>query len=501
MGIRAYYVNGLSNDSSDKSGKGDPVAPVAPADNVLMHAIYYSDLNAATGQWSTRKPIYIENLIDGNAVDPNIVQLQDGRYLMTYMRGNFGQANPEAMSTIYSAWSYDGVYFFDPQVVFKPSGSGNADGSPVVTDPSLVQLRDGSWLLAVSNPAGPSATLYASADGRSFTPKGVTLPTFSPDLQVLADGRVRLHYADGPAGGIGSRISADGGQTWTVEAGARKSGAGFDPSVFQLADGSWRMLFKTQTPSTDPSASPILGHKTSLASSTDGASYSTAQSEFAASASVGEGIDFTPLTVAQSLLSAAATNDQIAVGGSGAHVRAGAGRDTVVFGTTADKLAVSADFFNAGDWIVTLKAAPTTKYLLQDVERLQFTDSGLAFDLEGNAGKAARLLGAVFGAAAVRNPEYVGIGLDLLDGGMSYADLAGQAMAAAGKTTPTAVCAQLWLNLTGTVATAADIAPFVAMLEKGELSVGALTALAADNAMNAANIGLVGLAQTGLEYL
>ncbi len=469
MGIRAYYVNGLSNDSSDKSGKGDPVAPVAPADNVLMHAIYYSDLNAATGQWSTRKPIYLENLIDGNMVDPNLVQLQDGRYLMTYMRGNFGQANPEAMSTIYSAWSYDGVYFFDPQVVFKPAGSGNADGSPVVTDPSLVQLRDGSWLLAVSNPSGPRATLYTSADGRSFAPNGVTLPTFSPDLQVLADGRVRLHYADGPSGGIGSRISADGGLTWTVEAGARKSGAGFDPSVFQLADGSWRMLFKTQTPNSDPSASPILGHKTSLATSTDGASFSTAQSEFAASASVGEGIDFTPLTVTQSLLTAAATNDQIAVGSTGAHVRAGAGRDTVVFATTADKLTLRADFLNAGDWVAELKAA--------------------------------RILGAVFGATAVRNPEYVGIGIDLLDGGMSYAELAGQAMAAAGKTTPAAVCAQLWLNLTGTVATAGDIAPFVAMLEKGELSVGALTAMAADNAMNATNIDLVGLAQTGLEFL
>ncbi len=501
MGIRAYYVNGLSNDSSDKSGKGTQTAPVAPADDVLMHAIYYSDLNAASGQWSTRKPIYIENLIDGNAVDPNIVQLQDGRYLMTYMRGNFGQANPEQVPTIYSAWSHDGVYFFDPQVIFKPSGSGNSDGTPVVTDPSLVQLRDGSWLLAVSNPTGASATLYASTDGRSFTPKGVTLPTFSPDLQVLSDGRVRLYYADGPAGGIASRISSDGGQTWTAESGLRKSGAGFDPSVFQLADGNWRMLFKTQTPTSDPSASPILGHKTSLASSTDGASYSTAQSEFAASASVGEGIDFTPLTVTQSLLTAAASNDQIAVGSTGAHVRAGAGRDTVVFATTADKLTLRADFLNAGDWVAELKAAPTTKYLLQDVERLQFSDRSLALDLDGNAGKAARILGAEFGAAAVRNPEYVGIGIDLLDGGMSYAELAGQAMAAAGKTTPAAVCAQLWLNLTGTVATAGDVAPFVAMLEKGELSVGALTTMAADNAMNATNIGLVGLAQTGLEFL
>ena len=39
------------------------------------------------------------------------------------------------------------------------------------------------------------------------------------------------------------------------------------------------------------------------------------------------------------------------------------------------------------------------------------------------------------------------------------------------------------------------------MLDRGELSVGALTVLAANNDLNATSIGLVGLAQTGLEYL
>jgi hypothetical protein len=500
MGIRAYYVNGLSNGSSDKSGKGAQTAPVAPADNVLMHAIYYSDLNAQSGQWSERKPIYIEGIIDGNAVDPDIVQLQDGRYLLTYMRGQFGQANPEAVSTIYSAWSYDGVYFFDPRAVFKP-GAGSSDGIPVVTDPSVVQLKNGSWLMAISNPAAANASLYTSQNGVQFTANGVTLSAFSPDLQVLADGRVRIFYADGPAGGIGSRISADGGLTWTSESGVRKSGAGFDPSVFKMADGTWRLLFKTQSPTTEPGASPIAGHKTSLASSSDGGSFTTVQSEFASAASVGEGIDFTPLVVTQSLTSAGAGNDQIAVGGTGAHVRAGDGRDTVVFSTTADKLTLRPDFLNRGDWVAELKAAPTTKYLLQDVERLQFSDRGIALDLDGNAGKVARLLGAVFGAQAVRNPEYVGIGLRLLDGGMGYADLAAQAMAAAGKRSSVDVCSQLWLSLTGSVATAADVAPFVSMLDRGELSVGALTVLAANNDLNATSIGLVGLAQTGLEYL
>jgi hypothetical protein len=500
MAIRAYYVNGFESTTSDKTGKTPATAPLTPTNNVLTHAIYYSDFNAQTNTWSDRKPIQIEGLIDGNAVDPDIVRLQDGRYVLTYMRGNFGQFNPEPVSTIYSAWSWDGVRFFDPRVVYKP-GTSNSDRSPVVTDPSLVQLKDGSWLLAISSPAGPNATLYGSKDGLNFTSKGVTLTAFSPDLQVLADGRVRIYYADGPAGGIGSRISSDGGQTWTLESGARKTGAGFDPSVFKANDGTWYMMFKTQTPTTGPTTSPLLGHKTSLASSTDGATYTIIQNEFAAAASVGEGIDLSPLKVAESLTSAGAGNDRIAVGAAGAHVRAGAGRDTVVFSTSAANITFGPDSFNKGDWVGQLKASPGTMYLLQDVERLQFTDHSIALDLDGNAGKVARLLGAVFGPQAVQNKEYAGIGLNLLDGGKGYSELAALAMAAAGKTNSTDICKLLWQNLTGTAAKPADVAPFVDMLDKGQLTIGALTVLAADTDMNATTIGLVGLAQTGLAYI
>jgi hypothetical protein len=59
----------------------------------------------------------------------------------------------------------------------------------------------------------------------------------------------------------------------------------------------------------------------------------------------------------------------------------------------------------------------------------------------------------------------------------------------------------LWQNLTGSSATPADIAPFVNMLDTGQLSVGNLVTMAADTDLNAANIGLVGLAQSGLAYM
>jgi len=137
---------------------------------------------------------------------------------------------------------------------------------------------------------------------------------------------------------------------------------------------------------------------------------------------------------------------------------------------------------------------------LASVERVEFLDKNIAFDLDHHAGQVAKLLGAVFGSDSVSNAEYVGIGLDLLDGGMSYTDLASLAVSVSGKTSSTDVCNLLWENVIGSPATASDVAPFKAMLDSGQMSIGGLAALAADTSFNTTNIDLVGLARTGLGY-
>lgn len=135
-----------------------------------------------------------------------------------------------------------------------------------------------------------------------------------------------------------------------------------------------------------------------------------------------------------------------------------------------------------------------------NTERLKFSDTGVALDIDGHAGQAAKLLGAVFGAAAVANRQYVGICLSLLDGGMSYEQLAAAAVGVTGSTTNFAVVSLLWNNLAGFLPTAEQAAPVVALLDQG-VSIGALTVWVADLSLNADNIGLVGLAQTGLEFV
>jgi hypothetical protein len=134
------------------------------------------------------------------------------------------------------------------------------------------------------------------------------------------------------------------------------------------------------------------------------------------------------------------------------------------------------------------------------VERISFNEISLALDTSGNAGTTAKILGAVFGKDSVSNKSYVGVGLHFLDSGWTYDSLAGLALDAAGAKTNDQIVSLLWTNVIGTKPTAADKQPFIALLENG-MTAGALAHLAADTSFNTTNINLVGLAQTGIEYI
>ena len=147
-----------------------------------------------------------------------------------------------------------------------------------------------------------------------------------------------------------------------------------------------------------------------------------------------------------------------------------------------------------------LTIVPKVSDTLSNVERIQFNDKSIAIDLNGNAGTTAKILGSVFGKDSISNKNYVGIGLHFLDSGWTYDNLAGLALDAAGAKTNDQIVSLLWTNVIGTKPTALDKQPFIALLENG-MSAGALAHLAADSSYNTTNINLVGLAQTGIEYM
>lgn len=138
-----------------------------------------------------------------------------------------------------------------------------------------------------------------------------------------------------------------------------------------------------------------------------------------------------------------------------------------------------------------------------DVERLRFADINLALDLEGNAGTVAKILGAVFGASAVANESYAGIGMDLVDAGTAYealVQLALDAVLGAGASNNDVVTL-LYTNVIGVAPDAASLAYYTGLIDNGTYTQASIGVLAAETSYNLANIDLTGLAETGLEYL
>lgn len=141
---------------------------------------------------------------------------------------------------------------------------------------------------------------------------------------------------------------------------------------------------------------------------------------------------------------------------------------------------------------------------LVNVERLRFADKTIALDLGANAGEVAKILGAVFGKAAVANKEFAGIGLRFVDDlHYSYTDLMQLAIGARLGATPTSaqVVDLLYTNVVGSAPDASTRKSFTDLLDNHTFTLGSLGVLAAETELNKVNINLVGLAQTGLEYL
>ena len=141
---------------------------------------------------------------------------------------------------------------------------------------------------------------------------------------------------------------------------------------------------------------------------------------------------------------------------------------------------------------------------LIEIERIQFSDISFALDLDGNAGITAKILGAVFGPEAISNKTYAGIGLALLDNGMSFDALMQIAIDTAlgeDATSHAAVVDLLYKNVVGISPSAAEAAYYVEMLNNGTHTLTSIGIMAAETSLNLENIDLVGLHQTGLEYL
>lgn len=213
----------------------------------------------------------------------------------------------------------------------------------------------------------------------------------------------------------------------------------------------------------------------------------------------GSGADTLRGTVAADLIEGGAGDDALTGGAGDDGLDGGAGIDTAVY---AGRTALFDWQPLAGTWLLQDASGAEGIDNLVGIERLRFADRRIALDLDGHAGTTVKILGAVFGATYVSQPEYVGIGLQLLDGGMAEPTLWRLALdarlgAGAGDA---AVVELLWTNLLGSPPSAAERAVFVDAIAAGTFTQASLAQAAGETSFNLVNIGFEELQLVGVPF-
>ena len=141
-------------------------------------------------------------------------------------------------------------------------------------------------------------------------------------------------------------------------------------------------------------------------------------------------------------------------------------------------------------------------HTLTNVERVQFSDKALAFDSDGHAGEAAKVIGAFLGGAAIQNTETVRTVLGLLDGGLSFDDLLQQALDSVFGESPlsTDIVNHFHNALTGVPADDDILETYSGLLDNGSLSSLEFARQVAEFELNIQNVDLIGISASGLEY-
>jgi serralysin len=139
---------------------------------------------------------------------------------------------------------------------------------------------------------------------------------------------------------------------------------------------------------------------------------------------------------------------------------------------------------------------------LTGIERVEFSDYGIALDSEGNAGEAAKLLGVLIGADSLSDRGLVAAVLDYADTGLDLEAMLtiGLDLLLGESPSGSAVVNLLHQALTGVGASPALLADYGGRIDRGDMSAVELSLLAAETDLNSANLDLVGISSNGLAY-
>ena len=177
------------------------------------------------------------------------------------------------------------------------------------------------------------------------------------------------------------------------------------------------------------------------------------------------------------------------------------GVDTLVYGGNSIGYSVE----RQADGSYAVEAAGGSIDQLWNVERLQFADTGVALDLNGDAGDALRLLQALAGDEALDNASWISQAIRYVDdlglqGAARAVVDAGLAAQFAGGGSLEALIAKAYANVTGAAPSVLELQWHVDFAQQQELDAADVLTLVAQLPATAQRIDLVGLAQQGVAY-
>ena len=181
----------------------------------------------------------------------------------------------------------------------------------------------------------------------------------------------------------------------------------------------------------------------------------------------------------------------------------GLGIDTVVYSGPQERYSITK---SGNRYVVSEPTGSDDTDYLSNIERLQFSNGKVALDLGGNAGQAARLIGALLGPSFIKDKALAGVVIGLIDQDYSIESIANLGLntsfylTLAGSTKNEDFVNHVFRNVVGRPPEANEQKTYVDMLNAGT-SQAALAVMAAGTEFTASQIGLTGLTSHGWDFI
>lgn len=181
----------------------------------------------------------------------------------------------------------------------------------------------------------------------------------------------------------------------------------------------------------------------------------------------------------------------------------GLGIDTVVYSGPQERYSITK---SGNRYLVSEPTGSDDTDYLSNIERLQFSNGKVALDLGGNAGQAARLIGALLGPSFIKDKALAGVVIGLIDQDYSIESIANLGLntsfylTLAGSTKNEDFVNHVFRNVVGRTPEVNEQKTYVDMLNAGT-SQAALAVMAAGTEFTASQIGLTGLTSHGWDFI